>query len=410
MSLRQWVGNAPVVNEQYTVAVTAITVGVAIGVTIAGKAVTYTPIADDTVTTACAGLVFSLQNTTIPEFAEIAFLTPTTAVATGGGTVAGGPVTLVALTGQTTVTNTVAATGPSWGNNAFNWFPVGVPVITDDIVFANCSVPLLYGMAGFTCATLKIYASMTGAIGLPVRAVTNSSALPGGGGYLEYRARELPVPGGVPIEIGAGEGTGSTFTLLKLGPAASAVLIHYTPENGSTTLVGANASAHAVTIRQGNLQLAPDPGQSITVGTLLTGGSGNTQGTGPQVLCGEGATVTNTTHNGGRIVSNSATTLTMNRFALSFQHLAGTLNATIYGGEIDYRSNGPLTVVAYGGKVNLANDPRPKTIAVPSRFIGAAMLDPNAVSTWTSPGIEFDVESIKRSDFGSRMMLQRTAL
>lgn len=285
--------------------------------TINGKTVKYVSVSGDTAALAATGLCALLQASEIPEFGEITWDNPSSAVVTGTAKESGTPFAnvsgtsagLVFSTGNGLVNgiaqvHTTANASPSDVNDAQNWLRItppapgvrAVPVSGDDFVVANSDVPMLWNLdqlAAVQANTYTRWQSMTGNIGLP-----ENNPL----GYVEWRATYFAFsgpPGSVPagglamvLGFGAGDGPGrerynvgsSPTTLVCL--AAGAALDDY-----GVRFLGVH-TANTFTVLGGvSLGVAMLPGEVSTLTSSTVDGDG-TVGIGPGVTWTAASTLT----------------------------------------------------------------------------------------------------------------------
>jgi hypothetical protein len=356
MSSKYWRPQATAVAQVTTIAITAYDVATTYKVTIGGVVVSVLGQGGTTTTTAAA-LATAINDSTHPYFAALSASNNAGATVTITG-IAGLPFTATSsVSGGTgtigSATEATAATGPYHWDNAENWSDGVVPVDTDDVVVANSSTSILYGLAQSSVAldSLRIEKSFTGMIGLNRLAVatvaagtTTSSSAP------EYRDCYLAI-GATVLEIGANWSqdtqTGSGRILINLGTDQSQVVVYDTSKVSTDSgrpavrLLANNAST-TIEVRSapGGCGVASDvPGETSTIGTL----SVSDQSSSSRVKITGGVTITNWTQTGGNntIIGAGDSTIA------SVKVEAGTL--TVEG-------NVTLTALEVnGGTVNLNN-------------------------------------------------------
>lgn len=208
MALKRWIGAASAVAQVTKVTFSSYASTETYTITVNGKDISFTSVTG-TNSEIWAGLVSAWEASAVPEAVEIVASVDTGVVLTSR--VAGVPfvVSASATTGTATVTGVTAATGPNHFANDDNWEGGSAPSAADDLLFADSSIDLLYGLAvGIALGTITIDRSFTGRIGLPR---INSN------GYQEYRQRYLELDADATVVIGAGSGIGSSRLLIDGG-------------------------------------------------------------------------------------------------------------------------------------------------------------------------------------------------
>ena len=205
MALKRWIGAADAVAQVTTITFSAYTSGETYTLTINDKDVTYTAAAS-TNTDVWNGLQAAWEGSDVPEHVE-AIATVDSGVVLTSRT-EGQPFTVSAsATGgiTSTVTATTAATGPNFFDDDANWEDGSAPSGSDDLLFADSDVDLLYNIEpALAFGDVTVERSFTGRIGL---ARTSDN------GYNEYRDRYLKFASAVVLEIGTGSGNGSNRLL-----------------------------------------------------------------------------------------------------------------------------------------------------------------------------------------------------
>jgi hypothetical protein len=408
MATVKWTGSAASTTDTWTVVVNTAIVGDDIGVTIGDKTVSV-ECGTTTEATEAAALQVALAASSFPEFREYTW-TVDTATITAAANTPGIPGTLTAYetgTADVTVTNTVAATGPSFVNNAENWSTGAVPVNSDDVIVEKTSVPILYALtalSGVSLTSFKVMADFTGTIGLPER---NPA------GYYEYRARYLVLGGDPAVTVGEGDGRGSGRINLSVGTGTTTYNVWGTGGRASADspalCLKNSGNTNVLNVTQGDVGLAVESGATGRIDTIRLGNEGSPSSD-VRFTSGAGATLGTINMQGGNVVTASAVS-GLTQYAGSYTHTAGALTATVYGGTLYYNSTTALTSVTARGSaavVDFSRDPRAKTITNGEFTAGAKFNDPYIVAaTWTNP-LTFDAASMKAADFGPRFTLQRT--
>lgn len=394
MSTLRWIGTAEAVSQVTTLTIGGtIEAGDVFNVTIGGK--TLSTVAANTDADDVAAQIVAawnaLSKTYYPEFAEI------TAAAVGSG----GQLTLThdtpgvpfTVTLETTESgggaaddqtfgqsSTTAATGPNFWDNAENWSTGSVPVSSDDVVFEDNSVSVLYGLnaSAVTLDSLTIKMSYTGSIGLSV----NNSA-----GYSEYRDIYLQI-GATAIDIGEGSGNGSTRIYINTGSAQTTLSVYGSSSGREGTypiiFKGTHASNAAYVLR-GSVDVAPFAGEAATIATLAIGYI-SSQKSDAKVRLSSGVTATNIEKSGGELDIDCAST--------TFSQTEGTSRVTggthaavdIDGGTTYYTSTGTLTTlnIGSGGVFDTSGDMKSKTVTNCNLYSGGSIKDPFRKVTFTN--------------------------
>lgn len=205
MALKRWVGAADAVAQITTVTFSTYSAGQTYKLIVNGKEIAFVSVSG-TNSEIWAGLQAAWEDSAVPEVIE-AIATVSSGVVLTSRT-PGQPftVTASATVGSPTVTATLAATGPNFFNNANNWEGGVAPVASDDLLFSESAVDVLYALSpGFAIGEITIDRSYTGRIGLSRVSST---------GYQEYRSRYLTLAAAASISIGGGSGNGSNRILI----------------------------------------------------------------------------------------------------------------------------------------------------------------------------------------------------
>lgn len=383
-----WTGDAKAVA--YT---RSYTVGGTIGTetftfTINGKDIAYTADGAQTAAQVATAIQALLAASTEPEFREVTWTNPSSAVVTATGVTSGKPITIsTSASGSATITGgtETVATGPNHWDNADNWSGGAVPVSTDD-VFIEGGADILYGLdqSAVDLTSLTIRRSYSGRIGLPPLANADQAVA---NRYTEYRDRYLKI-GATTVTIGDGSGLGSGRIKLDLDTTATTVNVYGTGaalENGVPALLikGANAS-NALNVLRGSVGVAFYGGETATFPNVRT--SYMTQPDSDVTLVlGAGVTLTNVDALGGTVEINGATT-TLDISAGTVTVNAGAHAAIVMdGGTLYYRSTGTVTALTVANATaDFSRDPRSRTVTTPTLYKGATVRDPNRTVAWTN--------------------------
>ena len=355
-------------------------------VNISNKYVTAVAGASPTTTTIAAAVATACANSQITEFLEITWTSIGPTVYATAST-AGVPFILgtIAVTGTTTVgavTTPTASSGPHHWDDPTNWSLGIIPISTHDVDIQDVSVDILYGIAqsAVTLNSLNIYSTFTGKIGL----------IPYNGNYYEYRNTDLQISA-TTVQIGAGQGSGSSMIRLNTGSVATAMQIWATSTaslQGTPAIwwTGTNAS-NTLSVTRGSVGLAYQLGTTAQLSSLQIGSQGGSSDS--QVYGGVGLTLATLAQvSGSAYLLNGMTTITTDGGTLT---LAGTSMAittlTGRGGTINFDGTGTVTNTVLGNAfLDLSRDPRSgKTFTNLTLNAGAGLNDPNKVATFTNP-------------------------
>jgi len=274
MATKVWVGNAQAVAQVMTFTVTnaantrVFTIYIPSS-SLPNKSVSFTATASDNNATAAA-LQALLAASTDPEFTEITW-TVLTNVITATAKTAGLPFTAAAAAtggGTLTAATPTANQSPNDVNNANNWSPQGVPTGGEQLLIADTSVSILYGLStdlGLSASYTQLM-SFTGDIGLPAE---NPA------GYLEYRTTYWNLKA-TTSEIGRGDGNGSSMTKIQLGSSSGTmtVLNTSTPSDGLAALRVLSSTNFALNIQSGSVAVAMLAGEGSSLASVqVFGGS-----------------------------------------------------------------------------------------------------------------------------------------
>jgi len=219
------------------------------------------------------------------------------------------------------VTSSTANAGPNDWSTAANWSGGSVPTNSDDVIIADTSTNICWGLAQGTIAltSLKILKTYTGKIGLDyTKFATSSDGDTTDATEFEYREQHLTIEAStvdIGQHFGQGSPTGSGRINLDLDSGTAAtVTIHDTAANPSETGRGAvrllsNNSSTNIFIRSapGGVAIANEvPGETSTVGKV----SVNDATSGSRVVLGSGTTLTTWTQRGGTNTIQAAATIT----------------------------------------------------------------------------------------------------
>lgn len=294
----------------------------------------------------------------------------------------------------------VVPTGKNWVDDANNWGGTAPSASDKTLILADSSVDILYGLDQLPSdATLRVYNSYTGHIGLPV--VNNTHA---GYPYYEYRQRHLDMPitattGTVQVWLGEryasteargrryidfGTNTGSTKQLYVYDAQ------DFTDDGHAVQILGGKELD--IEIQGGTVRLAGIQGSSMSIDTLRVGMA--TRPRGPlKVLLDLNTTL------------NASSTLQMDSGEVTFNGAGlGSCTGNLYGGTFLNRTNlgfstvhvrrgSTLKKLAAGTVANLfvyeggifdASQSLAFAVTNGTAYRGATILDPNDQITWTN--------------------------
>lgn len=402
--------------------VITITIGSNVKSVVAGSTTITTII--DTIVTALA----ALDPVAYPEFAEITFTRSSTSLV-GTAAVSGVPFTCTVATTETgggaadaqtidgaassTGTDSTACTGPNFYSAAGNWSG-GVPVDGGDVIIANSSVSILYGLAqsGVTPASLRIDASFTGKIGLPLY---NDN-----GGYYEYRARYLAVGnsgdgGNVSVLIGRGDGAGSQRMHLDFGTGQMTTTVYQTGQpigDGEPALfIKGTHTSNVLNVQKGFVGLAYYPGEASALATLRIGFIDNVDSD-AVVSLGAGVTACTTCEKSGGRLYSEGPIATLTQIAGETVMDAGAMTTCdVRGGTVYWNSTSTLAtaVVSGEGHFDCSRDMRAKTITNPINRYGdrSRITDPFKVISSLVVDLEYSGPNLEPLNLGTHLKLTR---
>lgn len=292
--------------------------------------------------------------------------------------------------------NPTPATGAKDWNNTDNWDTGAVPVTNDKVWLGVYGVVPQYNLshAAVTNIELHVVSTSTGGllVGLP-KQNTN--------GFVEYLGTELLL-GASTVQYGEGLGANVPNLRLNTGTEASYVYLY---KSGSRDGDGkapflwlCNSTSAAVKECYGSLDIAKEPGQTSSLGTIA-------QGVGSDIELGEGVTLaTSITVNGGSLVSYAIDDPTL------IDMKVGTV-VTLFGRSGDVttikqqagstlnwrRNTGTVTnYTSTGGTVDFTNVNEGSAVAFTNvdLYAGSVWNDPNGYVTVTN-GIDLNLCGIE---------------
>ncbi len=368
MTTHIWQGGAVAVKQVTTIVPGGTIASETFTLTIAGKDVAVTANGSQTATQIATALYNALTSTTTPpnpEFQEFTFADSGTGTITATAKTAGKPITMTgAATGSATltVTDTTAATGPNFLNNADNWSTGSVPTNSDVVEFREGSTDVLYGLTALvavTGLTINIREGWEAKIGL-AEINTDSTAYP------EYRQKYLQIAGGT-VNIDC-----SKLSRCRIDTRTTAATINVRNTGQredqnlpSVVFIGSHAS-NVANISRGDVGFAVINGETAQIDVLRMSYALN-QANDSRVYLGPGVTLDECFKNGGQGEFDCGSTA-IQTFQQSGRLKLGGSGAhallTIDGGTVEYNTDGTLTTatVANDGYLDFDQDPRTKTV------------------------------------------------
>jgi hypothetical protein len=389
MATKTWTGRAASV-AQVTKITWSATGSHTYSVTINGKTVSYTS-TTSSLATIIDGLIAAWEASPEPEHAELIAaqrIESSTLVGLQLTAVASGvphTITASATSGTATVTEITAASGPNFWNVAANWSGASLPSASDDLVFEDSAVSVLYGLTDTTnYGSLTLKASYTGAIGLPA---TNAN------GYPEYRTRFLTLGNGsgtLVVTIGEGVGIGASRVLLDLNDGTGTVTVHQTSANtleGYPVQIHGLDSSSAVRVYGGSVQLGDPSSAAVSTLDIIERPASRAR---PVVSVASTVTVTTILCSGGELyLESSATSLTARDGAIVTVQKAAAIPTVKVGSRarLNWESSAGISTkltAEPGGIADFGRVATTKTIAAADIHPGGTILDPLDKITWTA--------------------------
>ena len=405
MATLHWLGIAKAVSQVTTIQVTAYDAATTYDILVNGVVVATT-IAAGTINDTATALQtdWEAERTANNPYAVGITATVATDTITLTGT-AGLPFTVTSAdTGGTGTigapSTTTAATGPNFWDDAANWSTGSAPVNNDDVIIANSSVSILFGLTtGVDLDSLTVEQTFTGKIGLPLNGVTQSAD----GETVdttatEYRDTYLQVGADV-LHIGKHNGPGNPTGSGRIKidndqAAASDTVIFNTAAAGVDVGLPAvrlklNHANADVFVRQapGGVGVGVDePGETSTMGTIYT-----SDDSGPiSLFTGPGVTVGGLVASGGDLTIDGASTvssMTVNSGDVTIEGAYTVTTLTVNGGFVTPNNtsggNAITTLNINGGEVRGNSSTEARTWATVNLDGGSLVVD-DAVVTITT--------------------------
>lgn len=396
MATKRYLGIEVRRTEKHQLSVTAVAVGVPIGITINSKTVQYIPVTGDTTTTAAANLVAAIRDAVDAEFKQFnVSVNSTTAtkidiVMNEPGvflTADGNTALTVVSGGGSTITDTVTQAGksPADGADTVNWSGGALPANSgDDWYFEDAPFPMWYNtttaFTGKSATSITVRPTFSGnGIGLPK--FTQD-------GYQEYRGDRLVLTACTTLRVELPAGAGFEAYRFNTGTTAACALTVIGQGDGT---VGQEAvewiggfAGTVVEVLGGSLRIAPYVGDVATVPILkVVNGA---------VTLGAGVTLTTATiEDSGVDMRCNCTTMTIDGQAGSSQvavrNTAAFTTLTIQTGTVLHNSSGTIGTleVGPGATVDFSGSADPMTITNKVKLHkGATFWDPNGRVTLTA--------------------------
>jgi hypothetical protein len=411
MATQRWLGNAGPMTQVTTLTPGGtFASGDTVTVTCNGKSATYqTTVA--TFADICNGISTALQNAAqqYKEFSEFYSTNLGTTVTLTGQTT-GYPFTVTVSTtsvsGTWVASSATACTGPNFWDNGANWSTGSAPASGDNVYFDSGNVPCLYNISqsAVTLASLNVYQSYTGQIGLPLY---NSR------GYREYRTQELTLSA-TTCNVGQQTGQGASLIRLNVGSVACTLNVYATGQAqqgvGPPLQWRGTSGSNFVNVNGGNMAIAYNPGDTATVATLRTG-TLSAQGSQVTVFAGSGASFTTLDIDGGTVTTNSgATTITHNAGTLTIYGSGAITTLNVYD-KCYFNTTGTCTTVnLYGtGVFDVTQDQQTKTITNFNAYSQRPQInDPYQVITSFAP-VLYGATDWSALNIGETLTLTRSA-
>lgn len=396
MSTIRWLGAAADITDVWTITVGGTwATSDTVTVTINGKDVTGIVGSTTTVAEVCSLIANMLANSLsslgtgesyspssggqgIQEFKEYTYAAGSTTVVCTS-TTAGVPGTISvsksSTSGTVSISNTTAATGKKFLDNADNWSGGSAPANSDTLVFDSGSTDCLYGInTSLTGLTINILEGYSGKIGLPEVNGSGTTA------YNEYRTKYLTTAGGTTTVLI--DDSKIQRVRLAFGANTANIVVRNTgtrvDQNVPVVLLtGGNASS-TLAMTKGDVGAAFYAGETAQLSTLKTGFV-SSQTSDVKFYGGTGLTMGAVTKNGGTLTfNNTITSLTHQpKCGPTTINGSGTLaTATIHGGTLNWNSTGALAGtscrVGFDGLLSFDQDPQAKTVSNDIAIYGAS--------------------------------------
>lgn len=389
-----FVGDAPTVAQVSESEIDGFHASTTYGITINGK--TVTQIGTTNAPTTIGLLVTALNNSTIPEFAEITWAEgSSTSHVKGTADTAGRPFTAASYTtgasgtmDPTTgnpITAVTANSGPNDAAVTANYSGAALPTNSDTLIFQNSNVDFLYNLEQYATNTFAItqHQSYTGRIGLAD--INTDGSTP----YYEYRERFFKQRATV-IRLGTGNGLGSGRIRLDSNTATGVTVTVDNTGNAVNQDLGAvqiKGMTGDIVARNGTIGLALLEDESATINTLdifnatVQAGAScgvkdvNNRGTGTVVYRKVSGSSDDINIGGGSITKNGTGTVT-----------SATVNEGTLVWAVD--GSGPPTittlVVGPGGTFDASAALDAFTLTNCTVHPGGVLLDPNGLGTYSN--------------------------
>ncbi len=383
MSRNRFRGDAVPVAQVNTVTPASVTIGNIFTLTCNGKTIVYVA-EDNTVATTCTALAFLVNNSSIPEFQEVAAVDNTTNFTLTAKT-AGMPFTITssAATGtgsggcSLTTAATTASSGPNHWDDPTNW-TLGLPVSTNDVDLTGTAVAIKYGLpqSAVTLNSLNADASFSGDVGLP----DYNPA-----GYYEYRTKTLAISATTfnyaaasslfRIDLG---NNASTINVNAAGASAGGGVTSGPGGSGlpAPLVITGSTTAFTLNLLSGTVAVATDKGSIAKLGDVTLAASGTTTPSSATLITGSGCTLSGTIYQfgGSASIQSSISTIQMTGGSILIDGAGtvGTLNA-LDKSAVDYRSTGTITLAVVEGSIDFTSNLAGCTVTTLKAYSGCTV-------------------------------------
>lgn len=362
-----------------------VVVGEKWSVTINGKTVSFTA-ATTVVADVVAGLVAALNDSTIPEFAEVTWEADSPDVLGTGPDDDSFTMTVStdSAGGGFSTTTTTSYTGPDNYADVINWSTGSLPVTGDTVVL---DVEGTWIRNGFAQSGVTLAAIYTSGVDIKIgRPRVNAN------GYTDYRPLALST-GCTLTRIGGGDGPGSSLIRINYGSVQNTTEVQ---KLGNSVEEGVPAACfvgtHASNVFDVNAKyvglgyFADEVATALTLSVSEAGG----------VLCGPGVTLGTVVSNGEATIRSATGTALKVYGGTTRVYGSGThALVDVYGGVCKYMSAGTASAVKVGpGQVDCADDNSARTFTATTLRAGGTINDPNHTVTHGSITPDVNVKQL----------------
>lgn len=325
--------------------------------------VTYTEDGSPNATEIATGLYNAWNASQHPEVLRIAATNPSAGVLVLTARTAGRPFN-VTLADNDDGTDTAVDTQPNVGNSdwntARNWSTYSVPTSADDVIVQGAgdgqTTPILYGLNQSAVALdeVQVLQSYNANIGR----IEDGKKF-----YLRIDPDSLNYRGS------------GNLAMIDVGSAAIApeITCNGTPLNGMHAVYLKGSAMTTVEVRKGKVGIAPDPGETATVATVLCSHSGNQQYD-VDLTIGAGVTLTTLTQSGGRCSLNcAATTVTTSQGCETRTGGSGAITTWYVYGKAFPEGTGTISTMHLYGESDESGDRSARTISSLVAYSGSKL-------------------------------------